>query len=106
VACHLLKATHWWSDLGHCDFDLFYLRTKEGKDVDFLVTRDQVPWFLLEVKRSKNAPLNPNLKWFQQKTDAEFAFQIYFEREGQQVDCYTVRRPVKVSAVSLLGQLV
>jgi uncharacterized protein len=106
VACHLLKATHWWSDLGHGDFDLFYLRTKEGKEVDFLVTRDQVPWFLLEVKRSKNAPLNPNLKWFQQKTGAEFAFQIYFEGEKQQVDCFTVRQPVKVSAASILGQLV
>jgi hypothetical protein len=46
------------------------------------------------------------LKWFQQKTGAEFAFQIYFEGEKQQVDCFTVRQPVKVSAASLLGQLV
>ena len=32
--------------------------------------------------------------------------QIYLEGEGQNVDCFTVRRHVKVSAVSLLGQLV
>ena len=106
VACHLLKATHWWSDLGHGNFDLFYLRTKEGKEIDFMVTRDQVPWFLLEVKNSRNAPLNPNLKWFQEKTGAEFAFQIYLDGEGDNVDCFSVHRPVKVSAVSLLGQLV
>ena len=106
VACHLLKATHWWSDLGHGNFDLFYLRTKEGREIDFMVTRDQVPWFLLEVKNSRNAPLNPNLKWFQEKTGAEFAFQIYLDGEGDNVDCFSVHRPVKVSAVSLLGQLV
>ena len=31
---------------------------------------------------------------------------FFLEGEGQQVDCFTVRQPVKVSAVSLLGQLV
>ena len=106
VASHLLKATQWWNDLGHGIFDLFYLRTKDGKEVDFLVTRDQIPWFLLEVKSSKNVPLNPNLKWFQDKTGAEFAFQIYLDGEGENADCFSVHKPVKVSAVSLFGQLV
>ena len=106
VASHLLKATQWWNDLGHGIFDLFYLRTKDGKEVDFLVTRDQIPWFLLEVKSSKNVPLNPNLKWFQDKTGAEFVFQIYLDGEGENADCFSVHKPVKVSAVSLFGQLV
>lgn len=49
VASHLLKAVHWWTDNGFGDFGLYFLRTRDGREVDFLVTRNESPWFLVEV---------------------------------------------------------
>lgn len=50
LASHLLKAVHWWTDIGLGQYDLYYLRDKQKRDVDFLVVRDGNPWFLVEVK--------------------------------------------------------
>ena len=45
VASHLLKAVHWWTDIGLGNYGLYYLRDKMQREVDFLVTRDNKPWF-------------------------------------------------------------
>ncbi len=50
VACHLLKACHYWSDTGEGAFELFYLRDKEKREIDFLIVRDGIPWLPVEVK--------------------------------------------------------
>lgn len=102
----MLKATQWWSDLGEGEFDLFYLRTKDGKEVDFLVTQDNNPWFIVEVKNSEKAKLNPHLKWFQERTNAQHAFQVYFDGDQVVADCFSYHEPIKVPVLSLLGQLV
>jgi uncharacterized protein len=52
VASHLLKATQYWTDRGLGDFNLYYLRDKEGREVDFLVSKDKKPWFIVEAKAS------------------------------------------------------
>src|SRR3989338_965038 len=36
VACHLLKAVHFWTDHGLGLYDLHYIRDKEKREVDFL----------------------------------------------------------------------
>lgn len=40
VASHLLKAVHWWTDIGLGSFGLYYLRDKAKREIDFLVTRN------------------------------------------------------------------
>jgi hypothetical protein len=50
VASHLQKACHYWTDTGEGDFRLWYLRTKERDEIDFLVVRDGEPWLPVEVK--------------------------------------------------------
>ncbi|MFN9065891.1 MAG: ATP-binding protein [Bdellovibrionales bacterium] len=50
VACHLMKACHFWTDTGEGDFDLFYLRNKEKQEIDFLIVKDKKPWLALECK--------------------------------------------------------
>jgi len=52
VANHLLKACHFWSDIGEGNFDLFYLRDKEKNEIDFLIIRDRKPWAMIEAKLS------------------------------------------------------
>jgi predicted AAA+ superfamily ATPase len=41
-----------WTDSGRGDFQLHYIRTRDGKETDFLITRDQNPWLLSEAKLS------------------------------------------------------
>jgi hypothetical protein len=54
VACHLLKACHFWEDSGEGDFQLYYLRNKEKKEVDFFLTKDKKPFFTVECKLNKS----------------------------------------------------
>ncbi len=56
VACHLLKAVHYWTDTGEGEFELFMLRNKEKREIDFLVVRDGVPWLPVEVKLADTRP--------------------------------------------------
>ena len=65
VACHLMKTVQGLGNQGYGDLGLHYLRDKEKREVDFLVSRDGEPWFLVEVKHSPSS-LSPNLAYFQQ----------------------------------------
>ncbi len=105
VASHLLKAVHFWTDRGWGEYGLYYLRTKEKIEVDFLVTKKEKPWFLVEVK-TKNKGLSPSLFHFQKETQAEHAFQIAFDLDFVQKSCFEVREPVVVPAQTFLSQLV
>jgi hypothetical protein len=50
VAVELKTMIDLWHDKGVADFDLMYVRTRDGKETDFLITRDGKPWCLLEAK--------------------------------------------------------
>jgi predicted AAA+ superfamily ATPase len=52
VAAHLLKFCHFYEDLHGIRAELYYLRDMEKREVDFLVTWEKEPWFLVECKRS------------------------------------------------------
>ena len=105
LASHLLKAVHAWNDAGLGDYGLHYLRTKDQREVDFLVTRDAKPWFMVEVKTSQEN-LSPHLKYFYERMDVEHAFQVVVNREYENVDLFNMTRPVTVSAQTFLSQLV
>lgn len=62
VACHLNKAVDYWNDIGLGHYALFFIRDKEKNEVDFLITKNQSPWFLVEVKKSKKSGINRHIK--------------------------------------------
>lgn len=105
VASHLLKFTHWLTDLGFGEYQLHYLRTKDQKEVDFIVTENNQPWFLVEVKSSASQALNKHLKWFQNKTQAKHAFQVVMDLPYVDADCFERSQPIKVPVESLLMRL-
>ena len=105
VASHLLKATHFWNDRGFGEYGLYYLRTKDKIETDFLVTKDNKPWFLVEVK-TKAKGLSPALYHFQQATGAPHAFQLAFDLPFVNKDCFEEREPIVVPAKTFLSQLV
>ena len=104
VASALLKSVTGWSELGFGDFGLFYIRTKEKREVDFLVTKDQAPWFLVEVKTSQQS-ISPNLEYFQKMIQAKHAFQVTINMPHQDVDLFTADKPIIAPTTTFLSQL-
>ena len=104
VAGSLLKAVQGWNDLGLGNFALHFIRTKEKREVDFIVTENNKPWFLIEVKTSEKR-LSSNLEYFQKITGAKHAFQVTIDLPYQDLDCFSIRQPVVVPAMTLLSQL-
>lgn len=105
VASHLLKAVQFWTDQGLGDYGLHYLRDKDKREVDFLVTKDRKPWFLVEAKASSNAGISKWLYYYQEKLDVPHAFQIAFDLPYVDKDCFKLKGPVIVPAETFLSQL-
>ncbi|MDO9399308.1 MAG: ATP-binding protein [bacterium] len=80
VASHLLKAVHFLYDVYGYKTELYFLRDRDGKEVDFLVTVDKKPWFVVEVK-SKDKEVSKNLIYFVGKLHIPYAYQV-IEEEG------------------------
>lgn len=55
VISSLLRSTAVWTDTGQGNFGLFYLRNARGQEADFLITKDEQPWILGDVKLSSTA---------------------------------------------------
>jgi predicted AAA+ superfamily ATPase len=106
VGSHLLKATQYWTDRGMGEYDLFYIRTLEKKEVDFVVTKNGNPWFLVEVKLSNNRNISPHLGEFQQQIDAEHAFHVVLDMPYVDKNCFEYKKPIIVPAKTFLSQLV
>jgi uncharacterized protein len=106
VASHLLKAVHYWTDRGYGEYELYFLRDKEGNETDFMVTENRKPWFLVEVKSSDHQALSSALTRFQNQTGAKHAFQAILEADFKNINCYDYDKPVKVPLATLLSQWV
>ncbi len=105
TASHLLKAVELWTDLGYGDFGLYFLRDKVKREVDFLVSRNGSPWFIVEVKSSGSGGLSPSLKHFNSLLKPEHAFQLDFSAKYIDRDCFEAGKPVIVPAVTFFSQL-
>ena len=66
IASHLWKAVQLWTDAGEADLRLHYIRDRNHREVDFLLTKDRNPWFLIEAKLSETQPA-ASLKYFSQR---------------------------------------
>lgn len=63
VACALLKEKHRRQDVEGERIDLHFIRDKDGREIDFLITVNQSPHHLIEVKW-KDGDLTSNFKRF------------------------------------------
>lgn len=104
IACHLLKAVDLWTDLGLGDYSLHYIRNKAKEEVDFLVTKDSRPWFLVEAKTGETTPTHA-LATMQRLTGALHAFQVVRDLPFTGADVFAYQEPISVSARDFLSQL-
>ena len=106
IACHLHKAVNFWTDMGFGEFQLYFIRDLEKREVDFLVSKDDQPWFLVEVKNAKDTKISKNLYIFKEMTGAKHAFQVVLHKEFVDVNCFNYLDPVIVPAKTFLSQLI
>jgi predicted AAA+ superfamily ATPase len=63
VACALLKETHFREDCLGEIWDVFYIRNKDGREIDFVLTKGDSPVLMVEVKW-KGEERSPNFAFF------------------------------------------
>jgi uncharacterized protein len=59
VAVELYRAVTSWNDLGLGDFGLHFIKDKEQREVDFLISNDREPALLIEAKVNDMRPSKP-----------------------------------------------
>lgn len=106
VACHLYKAVNFWNDAGFGKYDLFFLRDKEKREVDFLITENNKPWIMLEVKTSDNYSLSKNLLHFQKQVNAKYVFQLCADLPYIEQDFREIISPKMFPLSTFLSQLI
>lgn len=75
VAGHLLKLKHSLEDQEGYRIGLHYLRDVDKREVDFLMTIDNKPWFAVECKKGGRA-VNPTLNYFGERLKIPFLYQL------------------------------
>lgn len=75
IAVQLQRAVSAWTEWGKGDYQLMYVRTKDGREVDFVITERNKPYLLIECKKNdKN--MAPNLMYFKDRIRVPMAFQV------------------------------
>lgn len=75
VALHLRKLCDAWTDWGYGDFALHYVRDREKREVDFLITENRRPYTLVEAKLTEDGT-DRNLKYFQDRLKPAYSVQV------------------------------
>ncbi len=81
VALHLLKLCHAWTEFGHGDFQLFYVRDREKREVDFLITERGKSFALIEAKLAASEA-DSSLRYFADRLKPRYTVQIVRRPEG------------------------
>ena len=84
IASHLLKLVQYLKEYEGYKTNLCYLRNVEKKEVDFLVTVADKPWFCVEAKLNETAP-SPSLFYFKERLKIPYAYQVI---KKQNVDIF------------------
>jgi uncharacterized protein len=92
VACALLKEMHFREDCLGEKWHLYFLKNKEGREIDFLLTKGEKPSLMLEVKWS-DTERSPNFHSFEKYLPGTKKIQIVkdLKREKTYPDATEIR---------------
>ena len=76
VASHLLKYCHYHEDAHGDKMELRFLRNTEGREIDFVVLKNNKPLFAIECKTGDKS-VSPQLKYFEQRTTIPKFYQVH-----------------------------
>ena len=75
MANQLLKWCHFSQDWGFSPLDLHFVRDKEKREVDFLITKQKKPWILIETKL-KSTNVGPSIHYFADNLQVKHKFLV------------------------------
>lgn len=75
IASHLLKYCNYLYSYEGFKVSLSFLRDSTGREVDFLVSCDNKPWFSVEVKNNDSS-MSKNLFYFKEKLSIPYNYQV------------------------------
>ena len=75
MASSLLKYCRYLTDSGFGEFELLFLRDKNKAEIDFLITKDKLPWLPIEIK-SQNTSLLKTWTVFLPQIKVDLAVQV------------------------------
>ncbi len=106
LAVSLLKFTRFWSEQGIAKFDLYYLRDIDKREVDFLITKDNAPYMMVEAKLS-DIKLSQHLHHFQKQLNSLYNFQTVYNLDAINQSCFKNDGNIyTVPASTFLSQLI
>ena len=103
VALHLLKVCHAWTEFGYGDFQLSYVRDREKREVDFLITERRKPFALIEAKLAAS-DIDPSLRYFAERLKPRYVIQIVRNPE-RFVNAFTTNGMLLTPATQALGAM-
>jgi uncharacterized protein len=93
VAGHLLKFCHALQDQEGYTVQLWYLRDRQKREVDFLLTCDKKPWMAVEVKNAE--PQKTNMEYFKKQLNIPNAYCVCKELKDTFVKDEIIYTPVE-----------
>ena len=76
VASQLLKYCHFIEDTEGYKMDLQYIRDRDGREVDFVVLKENKPLFAVECKAS-DTTLSKHIRYFKERTNIPEFYQVH-----------------------------
>lgn len=84
VASHLLKFCDFYYYTYGLKTELRYLRDREGREVDFLITWDQTPWFMVESKLKPGS--HKSLRYFADRLNIKQRYLVTMDEKTHYLD--------------------
>jgi hypothetical protein len=75
IMSHLLKTCHAWTDFGLGEYKLWYVRDREKREVDALITQNNRPWLMVEIKHN-DLNVSKSLQRFSKILDCKKIVQV------------------------------
>jgi len=84
IACHLLKFCDFYQNVFGIKAKLWYVRDREKREVDFLVTWGETPWFMVECKLTRGPA--KALSFFGDRLDVQQRFLVTMDEKHHHLD--------------------
>lgn len=89
VASQLLKYCHFHEDTQGYRMELQFARDIDGREIDFVVLKDKIPIFSVEVK-TKPKQVSKSISYFQKRTKIPKFYQVHLEQDDYKTDIFRV----------------
>ena len=80
LAVQLMRTVTAWNEWGLGSFNLYYLRTRDEKEVDFLILKNGRPFIIVEAKIGEVQP-DRSIFYFHERLKPNYSFQVVLENE-------------------------